>query len=132
MKKLACLIVSTGLIAACSVQTPRVLPQDNYLIDTQLGLMCHVYECYYLSLIGPSWQEDEIARALTLPSGVYRWGAGEFVTHLTNPPNNLYPVEQLSATEFRLPRNQATRIAFDALEQEDLQLYRIGGDSHSY
>lgn len=132
MKKLACLIASTALIAACSVQTPRVLSQDSYLIDTQLGLMCHVSECYYLSLIGPSWQEIDIALALGLPAKAYSWSVDEFVSLLVTPPEGRYGVEQLSATEFKLPRNRATEAAFNALEQEDLQLYRIGGESHAF
>ncbi|MFW1677733.1 hypothetical protein ACFVYJ_08120 [Pontibacter sp. JAM-7] len=131
MKTLA-LFTATALLAACSVQVPRTLSQDVYLIDTEMGLMCHVTECYYLDLIHPSWQEIEIALAYGLPADVYSWSTEEFLSLLLSPPNDLYRVEKLSDTEYSIPRNQATESAFNALDEEDLQLYRIGGEGHSY
>lgn len=117
-------------IAGCA-SPPRSLSGEYYLIDIDRGLMCHVTECYYLDLIGASHNELDVAKAFGLPARNYTWSTSEFVGLLTNPPEDLYPVYKLSETEYKIPKNSATDAAFRVLNEEDLILYRIGGDGKS-
>lgn len=94
--------------------------------------MCHVAECYHLDLIGASHNELDVARAFGLPVKNYTWSTSEFVGLLTNPPQGLYPVYQLSETEYKISKNRATDVAFGVLNEEDLILYRIGGNGKSF
>lgn len=130
MYKLLLLVAAAGL-AGCAAQ-PRVLPGDSYLIDTKLGLMCRVHECYYLSLINASYKELDVAKPLGLPLKAYSWSTEEFVNLMVQPPGQLYAVTQLSETEFKLPMHPATNAAFNLLFEEDLQIYKIGGEGKSF
>ena len=93
--------------------------------------MCHVTECYYLDLIGASHNELDVAKAFGLPVKNYTWSTSQFVALLTKPLEGLYPVYQLSETEYEIPKNYATDAAFRVLNEEYLILYRIGGDGKS-
>ncbi|WP_415901218.1 hypothetical protein ACMXYR_08525 [Neptuniibacter sp. QD29_5] len=127
MKKIItglCLIALGGCYSI-----PRTLPADSYLVDTKMGLMCHVTECYYLDLIGSSSDELTVAKAYGLPVKTYTWSTEQFVELMLNPPEQLYKAEKLSNHEYQLPNNAATTAAFKVLDDEDLLIYRIGGNS---
>jgi len=127
MKKIIAGLCLMSLAGCYSI--PRTLPSDSYLVDTKMGLMCHVTECYYLDLIGSSSDELSIAKAYGLPVKTYSWSTEQFVELMLNPPNQLYKVQQLSEHEFQIPNNRATTTAFKVLDDEDLLIYRIGGNS---
>lgn len=129
MKRLV-IIGLVSVMAGCA-SAPRSLSGDSYLVDTGRGLMCHITECYYLDLIGASHNELDVAKAFGLPVRSYTWSTSQFVGLLTNPPEGLYKVYQLSETEYQIPKNEATDAAFRVLNDEDLILYRIGGDGKS-
>ncbi|WP_299178902.1 hypothetical protein [uncultured Neptuniibacter sp.] len=128
MKSLIILTAAT-LLSAC-ISSPRMLPSDSYLVDTQRGLMCHVGKCYYIDLIHPSYNELRIAKAYRLDTRVYSWGADELAALMLKPPHQQYTVTQLSETEFSLPITYETQTAFYVLEEEYNQLYKGGKARH--
>ncbi|WP_286238473.1 hypothetical protein [Neptuniibacter halophilus] len=115
--------VAASALAACSLQTPRQIHGDVYLIDTELAQLCSPSACYSLNLIQPSWNEQDIARQFGLPMQNYSWNASELTAILLSPPDNSYQVEQLSDHEFIIPRTLATETTYHLLRQEDFFLY---------
>lgn len=125
------LLAASVLTVAGCVSAPRMLSGDSYLVDTERGLMCHVAECYYLDLVNASHGELDVALAYGLPKKNYTWSTSQFVSLLVTPPGGLYSVKKLSDTEYQIEKNSATDAAFRMLHDEDLILYRIGGDGKS-
>lgn len=114
-----------GILLVGCVSRPIELPSDSYLIDTKRGVMCYLSECYELELIRSSHDELEVAKAFGLPVRPYSWSTSEFTGLLVSPPTKLYEAEKLSATEYRIPKNEATNRAYDLLYEEDFYMVRI-------
>lgn len=118
--------ISAIALSGCVTSYPKQIAGDSYLIDTEHGMMCHLSRCYYLDLIGPSYNEQRVAVAYGLPAKVYTWDTSQFTTLMLNPPQSLYQVTQLSETEYKLPINHATYTAYDVLKVEYDQLFKSG------
>lgn len=113
------------ILSGCSLQTPRVLNQDNvFLIDTELGQICDRVECYNLDLIQPLFEELEIALAFGMPKKIYSWDASQLTVLLLTPEDKSYQAEQISNHEYLIPKTPATELTFKLLKDEDFSLYR--------
>lgn len=124
MKTLFLPCAAIALITGCAAPNISYLPADGYLVDVENGVMCKRYDCYQLGLIIPSYYEHEIANAYGLPGGKgYTWTTEQFTRLLIAPPEGLYKVEKLSETEYRLPINHATEMAYRTLHKEYDLLY---------
>jgi hypothetical protein len=124
-RKMVVSLFLTLSVSGCAGNYNSLVAQENYLLDTQKGMLCieGKNECRSLSLIGPSYQEQVIAEGYQLPEKAYRWNAAELEALMLHPPNALYSVEQLSNTLYRLPPVFAVHSVWDVLAWEHYILY---------
>ncbi|GGK58587.1 hypothetical protein GCM10007941_05950 [Amphritea balenae] len=76
-----------------------------------------------MSLISPSYRENEIAKAYGMARQNYSWSPKELAKIVLNPPDDSYQAERLSNTTYRVPPTYAKHLVWDVLSWEDFILY---------
>lgn len=105
-----------------------------YLLHLKKDQLCieGTSQCAFMSMIVPSYRDNLVAKHYGLKPGHYNFNSESLAQLMLNPPGQLYQVERVTESVYRIPSVKPVDKVWDYLTLEYYELYERGDGEASF